>query len=355
MLFKPISIFARAKIRISKIRPLSPFSSTFTAMKKQAAQLALLLKGAAMGIAETIPGVSGGTIAFITGIYERLINSIKAFGPDLVESWRSHGIRGAWRTIDGSFLVVLFAGMGLGLLAGVFGMSHLLENYPLLVWAFFFGLIAGSAIYVGKQVTRWRVGEGILLLLAAVLAYWVTIAVPAQGSESLAYVFICGVIAISALMLPGLSGSFMLLLLGMYQFILHRTLKEGVLENQDLQAVVTLGVFGLGCLVGVVTFARVLSWLFKNYRNRTLVVLTGFMIGSLNKVWPWQEVLETRINSKGEEQVLLSQSVSPTTFEQLNDNFMYGNDPHLSGVLIAMIVGFGTIFILERLGTQMDD
>lgn len=319
-------------------------------MQTKTTPLFLLLKGAAMGVAETIPGVSGGTIAFITGIYERLLNSIGSFGPKAVGAWRSGGTKGAWAAIDGNFLVVLFAGMVLGILGGVFGMSHLLTHYPLQVWGFFFGLIAASAIYIGVRVGEWSPGGIILLLCAAALAYWVTVATPSQGSDSLLYVFICGVIAISALMLPGLSGSFMLLLLGMYQYILHTTLKEGVLEQHDMGAVVTLGIFGLGCLVGVFTFARVLSWLFNHHHDWTMAALTGFMLGSLNKVWPWQQVLETRLNSKGENQVLLSKSVLPSQFSALPENFLYGTDPHLVSVLIVMAVGFATIFIVERLG-----
>ncbi len=303
-----------------------------------------------MGVAETIPGVSGGTIAFITGIYERLLKSIRSFGPEAITAWKEGGFSAVWQAVDGNFLLRLFGGMVLGILVGVFGMAYLLENFPLQVWGFFFGLIAASAIYIGKQVKQWSIPAILAMLIAIVIAYWVTIATPAQGSESLLYVFVCGLIAISALMLPGLSGSFMLLLLGMYQFVLHDTLKEGVLEQQDLGAVVTLGVFGLGCLVGVLTFARVLSWLFDNYRDLTLAGLTGFMIGSLNKVWPWQEVLETRINSKGEEQVLFSKSVLPGRFAELSDNFLYGNDSQTFAVLISIVVGFGLIFIIERAG-----
>lgn len=307
-----------------------------------------------MGIAETIPGVSGGTIAFITGIYERLLKSIRSFGPPAVKAWKEGGLTAAWEAVDGNFLLRLFGGMVLGILIGVFGMAYLLEHFPLQVWGFFFGLIAASAIYIGKQVSSWSISTILAMLVATVISYYVTIATPAQGSESLLYVFICGVIAISALMLPGLSGSFMLLLLGMYQFVLHDTLKEGVLEQQDLGAVVTLGVFGLGCLVGVVTFARVLSWLFDNYRDLTLAGLTGFMIGSLNKVWPWQEVLETRINSKGEDQVLFSKSVLPNTLSELGENLQYGNDPQTLAVIISIVFGFGLIFIIERAGEKTE-
>ena len=323
-------------------------------MKNNGLQPLLILKGAAMGIAETIPGVSGGTIAFITGIYERLLKSIRSFGPEAITAWKKGGLTGAWQAVDGFFLVRLFGGMVLGILVGVFGMAYLLEHFPLEVWGFFFGLIVASAIYVGKQVENWSIVTILIVIVSTILAYWVTIATPAQGSESLLYVFVCGVIAISALMLPGLSGSFMLLLLGMYQFVLHDTLKEGVLEQQDLEAVMTLGVFGLGCLLGVLTFARVLSWLFDHHRDLTLAGLTGFMIGSLNKVWPWQQVLATRVNSKGEEQVMFSKSVLPNTFSGLESNFLYGTDPRLLTVLITIVVGFALIFVIERAGTQKE-
>lgn len=305
-----------------------------------------------MGIAETIPGVSGGTIAFITGIYERLLKSIKSFGPDALKAFRNDGMKGLWLVIDGTFLLVLLLGMLLGILGGVFGMSFLLENYPLQVWGFFFGLILASVVYIAKQVRPWGVETGVGLVIAMILAYWVTIATPAQGSESLLYVFICGAIAISALMLPGLSGSFMLLLMGMYPFILHETLKEGILENHDPSALVVMGVFVLGCLLGLLTFSRMLSWLFDHYKNVTLSILTGFMIGSLNKVWPWQKVLSTRINSKGAEQVVFSESIGPNDFQLLQENFFYGTDPQFFTVLIAMVIGFASVFFMERLGKQ---
>lgn len=316
----------------------------------------LLLKGAAMGVAEVIPGVSGGTIAFITGIYERLLNSIKAFGPSVFSVLKNDGIKGAWQHINGGFLVNLFAGMFLGLLSGLFIVAYFLENFPIHLWAFFFGLIVASAIYVGRQIEKWRIIEVVLMLVAAAIAYYVTIATPAQGSEALWYVFLCGMIAISALLLPGLSGSFMLLLLGMYQFILHDTLKTGILQNHEMSAIITMGVFALGCVVGVTTFARILSWTFKNYRFPTFAALTGFMIGSLNKVWPWQQVLSTRTNSKGEEVIEFSKSVLPNVFSQLNEaqNIVYGNEPYVLGAVLMMVVGFVSVFVLERLGNTQN-
>ena len=297
-----------------------------------------------MGIAEVIPGVSGGTIAFITGIYERLINAIKSIlGADVFVALRKEGILGAWKTIDGNFLLFLLGGMVTGVLVGVFGVSYLLENFPELVWAFFFGLIVASALYIGRQVTKWSVTEWLLLVLGIGIAYWITIANPGAGNESYLFIFLAGAIAISALILPGISGSFILLLLGMYQFILHDTLKEGVLENKDIGAIITLGVFALGCLVGLATFSRILSWTFKYYKNPTLALLTGFMIGSLNKVWPWRNVLQTRIDSKGEEVPFIEQSVLPGN---------YDGEPQIFAVLAAMLLGFAIVFFLERAGNN---
>jgi len=187
--------------------------------------ISLIFKGMAMGVAEVIPGVSGGTIAFITGIYEKLLNTIKAFGPGLISDFKLDGVKGVWSAINGNFLVMLLGGMALGVIVGVFAISYLLEVYPPIVWAFFFGLIIASAIYIARQITNWRIGEFLLLVIGAAIAYTITIVTPANGSESLPFVFICGAIAISALILPGISGSFILLLMGMYTYIVTDTLR----------------------------------------------------------------------------------------------------------------------------------
>lgn len=293
-----------------------------------------------MGIAEVIPGVSGGTIAFITGIYEELIDTIKSvLGPNLFKGFKDGGIAGAWKAANGEFVVTLLTGMVIGVVGGVFTVVHLLETYPQLLWSFFFGLILASAIYMARQVNSWRVGEIVSLIIGTALAYYITVASPSQGSESLFFIFISGAIAISALILPGISGSFILLLLGMYTFILP-TVKEA-LKTFDISALIVVGVFGFGCLFGLATFSRVLSWTFKNYRNITIALLTGFLIGSLNKLWPWRNVLEFRTNSKGETVPFLEKSVLPGQFE---------GDPQVGLAILLMIVGFILILGLERLG-----
>lgn len=304
-------------------------------------KLDLILKGMAMGIAEVIPGVSGGTIAFITGIYEKLINTIKAFDISLIKTFKEEGIKGVWEAINGNFLVMLLFGMALGVIIGVFGVTHILENWPELLWAFFFGLIIASAIYIGKQVAKWDIQAFLSLFVGIAVAFYITVASPAQGNEALWFVFLSGMIAISALMLPGISGSFILLLMGMYTFIIPTV--KNALQTFDTQSLIILAVFGAGVLTGLVTFSRVLSWTFKNYYNQTMALLTGFMIGSLNKLWPWRNVLEYRENSKGEMVPFLEESVLPGAYE---------NDPMILGVIICMIIGFVAVLGLERLGKK---
>lgn len=305
------------------------------------AQVSTVFKGMAMGMAEVVPGVSGGTIAFITGIYERLIFAIKSIDFELLKLLGKGKIEEAWKKIDGNFLALLLSGMVIGIGIGVFAISYLLENEPVAIWAFFFGLILASCYVVAKDIKLWNVATVGALLIGTALVYYVTVAVPSSGNESLWFVFICGMVAISALLLPGLSGSFILLLLGMYTYILPK-IKD--LLSGDLSVLPVLITFGLGCITGLLSFSRVLTWAFKHYEKITLAFLTGLMIGSLNKVWPWQQVLSTRISSKGEETVAFTKSVLPSTFAQLNENFLYGTDPQV-GLAIGCMVG-GLVLVL---------
>lgn len=327
--------------------------------------LSIALRGLAMGIAEVIPGVSGGTIAFITGIYEQLINTIKAFGPQAVEAFREGGVAQTWRTINGNFLVALAAGMVVGIIIGVLQVTYLLENYPILLWSFFFGLIIASALYVGRQVQRWHIGSITALLIGAAFAYWITVAAPSEGNTNLWFVFLSGSIAISALLLPGVSGSFVLLLLGMYTFIIPNI--ELALKTFDPESLKILLTFAGGCLVGLATFSRILSWTFKHYENTTLALLTGFMIGSLNKIWPWRiperwliknesgiyespdivfnyESYKQTLMEGAEVKLMSEQNILPTSFADLT------NEPaYLVGAVICMIAGFAVVFVAEKI------
>lgn len=312
-------------------------------------QFSLVFKGMAMGMAEVVPGVSGGTIAFITGIYERLIFAIKSVDAELLRLLLRGKIADAWKKIDGNFLLFLLGGMALGIVVGVFAITWLLEHHPLLIWGFFFGLILASCYVVGRDVDRWSVAPIIALLIGTALVYYVTIAVPSAPNTALWFVFVCGAIAISALLLPGLSGSFVLLLLGMYTYIIPKV--KDILSG-DFSGLVTILVFALGCLTGLLSFARVLTWAFKNYKNTTMAFLTGLMIGSLNKVWPWQEVLNTRTNTEGEETVVFTKSVLPSTFAELDANFVYGTDPQLAATIGCAVFGCVLVLVLYFVGKK---
>ena len=310
-------------------------------MKKPPRWPGIALRGMAMGIAEVIPGVSGGTIAFITGIYEELLQSIKSVDHRLVGEFRRGGVRAVWSAMNGDFLLALLVGMGAGLVAGIFGVTYVLKNYPPLIWAFFFGLIIASSIYIFRQIERWRWQEVVAILLGTAVAYYVTIAHPGQGSEAWWFIFLSGVLAISALILPGISGSFILLLLGMYTVIIP-TVKHA-LETLDSHSLLVILVFGLGCLTGLAAFARLLSWTFKNFRSLTLATLTGFMLGSLNKLWPWRNVLEWRENTRGELVPLVEANVLPGAYE---------GEPLLTGTLLCFLLGFGLVFFIEWMGKR---
>ncbi|HHS95242.1 MAG TPA: DUF368 domain-containing protein [Phaeodactylibacter sp.] len=308
-----------------------------------------LFKGMAMGMAEVIPGVSGGTIAFITGIYEPLLNAIKSIGPEAIAAYHEGGIAATWKAINGTFLLALGLGMGLGIVVGVFGISYLLEQYPPTVWAFFFGLIVASAVYIARQLKQWSYKEIIGLAIGTAVAYAITVVAPAEGSQNLLFVFVSGVLAISALILPGISGSFILLLMGMYTYILHDTLKPA-LQTFATDKLMVMFVFALGCLTGLMTVSRLLSWTFKNYRSATLATLTGFMLGSLNKIWPWRNPIEWLRDYRGNiilneeglpKKVLLEQNVLPADYN--------GGDPLVVAVMVLFVLGFVTVFALERM------
>ncbi len=305
-----------------------------------------------MGVAETIPGVSGGTIAFITGIYEQLIDTIKAFHPSLINTFRKEGFGAVWKEINGNFLIFLLGGMVVGIGIGIVAVEHFLAEYPPIVWAFFFGLIIASIIYVAKQIKNWNISTVIGFIAGAVVAYGVTQLPISQANDNLLFVFFCGAIAVSALILPGISGSFILLILGMYQFILHDTLKDGVISNQDPKAILIMAVFGVGLIVGLATISRIVSWAFKKYHNLTLAILAGFMLGALNKLWPWR--IPTIItNEEGEvlnfvkglevDKVIKEINVLPANY--ISD---LGEPSFLVPSIISLVIGFALVLILDN-------
>ncbi len=299
-----------------------------------------MLKGMAMGMAEVVPGVSGGTIAFITGIYEKLLSTIALIGPQLIADFKQKGFKYVFDKIDGFWILKLLSGMFAGIIIGVFAITHILEHYPILLWSFFFGLIIASCFYVAKQVKRWNFNSIMALILTTCFSYVVTTIAPTQGNPALWFVFISGVIAISALILPGISGSFMLLIMGMYTIVIPSI--KNALKTFELESVFILTAFALGCLTGLMSFARVVSYCFKKYKNTTLAALTGFMIGSLNKIWPW------RYPSLGVDELGNYIKLAP---KQIVDNFkiisetnvspeFYNNNIGDSQLLFALTLGF---------------
>ncbi|MEJ6656201.1 MAG: DUF368 domain-containing protein [Pseudomonas sp.] len=293
----------------------------------------------AMGAADVVPGVSGGTIAFITGIYDRLLAAIGACTPNKLV-WLLRGrVRETWQSIDGNFLVALLAGVltSIATLANL--ISYLLEEHPVLVWSFFFGLILVSVVLVGREIQRWNVWTISILLAGAAFVYLITVAVPLQWPVNPLMIFLAGAIAICAMILPGISGSFILLLLGLYATVL------GAIRSFD---VTLLMVFAFGCLVGILSFSRLLSWLLRHARNVTLAFLTGLMLGSLNKVWPWKQTLTWRENSQGAMEPLQQINLLPSNYEVLTGAASYW----VGGVLL-MLAAIALILGLEWFGQRM--
>ncbi|WNH09826.1 DUF368 domain-containing protein [Thalassobellus suaedae] len=296
--------------------------------------LIISLKGIAMGAADAVPGVSGGTIAFISGIYEELITTISNVKPSLFKTLFSKGIKPFWNEINGNFILALLGGIIISFVSIMRLAKYLLENHPVLIWAFFFGLIIASIYFIGKQITKWNITVIIALVIGGISAYYVTSLPALASNDSLLYLFIAGSIAICAMILPGISGSFILIILGAYKTL------SNALHDFDIKKI---AIFTLGALIGLLSFSHLLKWLFKNYHNVTLAILTGFIFGSLNKVLVWKKTLTSYTNSKGIKIPLLQESISP---------FSFNGDNQIVFAVALMIIGFLTIFILERLGTK---
>ncbi|MFT6718124.1 MAG: putative membrane protein [Sphingobacteriales bacterium] len=275
----------------------------------------------------------------MTGIYEQLLDSLGALPAALPLIFRGQ-FKNFAQKINFFFLLQLGLGMVLGIGFGVAVVTNLMETQPLLLWAFFFGLIFSSVIYLGKQIS-WNLTSTVTGLVGLGIGAWFSFAGTGAGSDSLIFIFFSGVLAISALILPGVSGSFLLLLLGMYHRIIPAV--KGLMSNPSAEGFTILITFGAGCLIGLFSFAKVVSFTFKKWKFPTMSAMVGLMLGSLAKIWPWQEVIATRVNSLGELKASLTAPVLPSTFESLESNLNYGNDPKIIAVIITMLVGFGVV------------
>lgn len=300
--------------------------------------IGITARGLAMGAADVVPGVSGGTIAFITGIYEELIDIISGVNLALLKTLKKEGLKAFWTKLNGNFIVALFTGILISVASLAKLISYLLDNHAILVWSFFFGLVTASIHLVGRQVKKWNLSTVIAFVIGSVIAFWITILPPMQQADASWYIFISGAIAICAMILPGISGSFILLLLGSYTTIIN------AIKEFDVIKIIT---FAFGCLVGLLSFSKLLKWMFKKYEDITIAVLTGFLLGSLNKLWPWKKIIRTFTNSHGKEITIEEQNISPLNYEALN-----GDKSYLTYAIILFVIGFVVIFLLERFGNK---
>lgn len=286
----------------------------------------LLLKGMSMGAADVVPGVSGGTIAFIVGIYDELINSIRNVNPQNLKLLLKGKFASFWEAVNANFLLSVICGIAISVFSLAKLITWLLATHPILVWSFFFGLVLSSTWFVAQDIRQWNWKTVTAFIAGIGIAYYITVATPAQTPNGLPFIFLCGAIAICAMILPGISGSFILVLLGKYFYIME------AVKNLDF---VILGVFLLGAVLGITSFSHILSYALRKFRAVTLAVLTGFMLGSLNKVWPWKEIHTETINGQA---FSVERNIAP-------DQFLWQ-------ALVLMAAGFLIVFILEKISSR---
>lgn len=286
-----------------------------------------------MGMADVVPGVSGGTIAFITGIYEELVESIRSVDLGALKLLATGRFSAFWRRINGSFLFSVLLGVAVSILSLARLMTYLLTHHPIEIWSFFFGLIVASTLLVSRQVGKWNWRTVLSLAVGVAVAWWITVVSPAETPNDWWFILLSGAIAICAMILPGISGAFILLLLGKYHYIMQAV--------GDLNIPVIL-VFVAGAIAGIISFSHLLSWLLKHWHDCTIALLMGFMIGSLNKVWPWKETVESYTDGHGQVLPLVERNILPQTFENA-----LGIDAHLWQAIVLCLVGFLMIYAID--------
>jgi putative membrane protein len=296
-------------------------------------------KGMAMGAADIVPGVSGGSIALITGIYRRLLDSINSFTPDNLKLLAAFEVKKFYKAVNGSFLLSLL----LGILTSIFSLSRLItflmEEHPIPLWSFFCGLILVSAFVILREIKRWHLGVIVALVVGTIAAYFITELPPTNSPEAGWFTFLAGAIAICAMILPGISGSFILLILGKYETILK------AVSDRDF---FTLALFASGCLVGIFSFSRVISWLLKKYYATTIGLLSGFMLGSMNKLWPWKIVTAFRTSSSGEQKPFLTSNLFPGQYLEQT-----GLEPQIGMAIAAFLFGIFLVLGIDRLADYL--
>jgi putative membrane protein len=309
------------------------FASPGPSSSRQALNLAV--KGLCMGSADVVPGVSGGTIALITGIYEDLIAALRSIDKQAIQQLLAFDIKGVVAKVQVRFLLALFAGIVVAILSLARLMNYLLHHHPVPTWSLFFGLIAASTVMIAKHVSHWYGKAGISFIAGIIAATIIVNLIPMQTPEELWFIFLCGIVAICAMILPGISGAFILLILGKYEYV------TGALKNPFLpQNLVVIVAFCCGCVIGLLGFSRVLNYLLQKYHNLTLSFLTGLIAGSLQKIWPWKEIVDTQI-IRGREHVIWGGPILPPS---INQTFF------IAAGLAAL--GFVLVLVIERLSAE---
>lgn len=294
----------------------------------------VFLRGMLMGAADIVPGVSGGTMAFITGIYDTLLGSIRAFDWALVRKLLALNIKGAWVHVNGGFLLALLAGIAVSVLSLARLISWVLENHPVPLWSFFFGLILASALVLLQQVDRWNLARVIWLIFGTLLALAIALSPTMHLDMGMSGVFLAGFLAICAMILPGISGSFILVLLGMYATVLT------AIKSFDMAFIM---VFAVGAGMGLLCFSRLLHWLLQRFHQSTMALLTGFLFGSLAVVWPWKRVLSWVESSSGDLKPAQQIPVLPSDFVVYS-----GDQPQVLLCVGLMTIGFVMVWIIHN-------
>lgn len=297
------------------------------------------LKGMAMGAADIVPGVSGGSIALIAGIYQNLLDSINSFNLENLLLLKSFEFKSFYVKVNGSFLLSLL----LGILTSIFALSkvitYLMIEHPIPLWSFFCGLILVSAFLILKDINKWNIGVALAVIVGTLIAWWVTNLPPTTSPEAHWFTFVAGAIAICAMILPGISGSFILLILGKYEPILK------AVSDKD---VFTLALFASGCVVGILSFSRVVSFLLRKFHSTTIGLLSGFMLGSVNELWPWKIVTAWRTSSSGVQKPFLTENILPSSYMEL-----IGQEPQVLAASIAFLFGIGLVLFIEWLAAKL--
>ena len=302
------------------------------------------VKGACMGAADVIPGVSGGTIAFIMGIYDEFVGSLASINGEALKLLLKGRFSAFWKHINGSFLLSLVAGIGISVIALAGLMQMLLSDFPIQTWAFFFGLIVASSLFIIRGISGWKLRDGLLLIFGVALGAVICTLSPTQTPDGLWFIFLSGALAICAMILPGISGSFILLILGKYQYIMGCI--SGLVSGVDFtRNLLILGVFGLGAIIGILSFTRFLHWLLARWKKETMIVLAGFIIGSLVKIWPWTNA-ESIVLSQFPELAASGESLPAEIISQ----YMASADLHIGGAVLFALIGFCLVTGIEMAG-----